>query len=87
METNTDDDPSLFLTFRISSAFQKWNELKHVFMDKRIFMTTRIKLLEACVRSRLCYSCQTWQKNLAKLSQNQMILTGRIVTTMKPFVQ
>ena len=42
METNTDDDPSLFLTFRISSAFQKWNELKHVFTDKRIFMATKI---------------------------------------------
>ena len=73
METNTDDDPSLFLTFRISSAFQKWNELKHVFMDKRIFMTTRIKLLEACVRSRLCYSCQSWELTASELRKLETI--------------
>ena len=73
METNTDDDPSLFLTFRISSAFQKWNELKHVFTDKRIFMTTRIKLLEACVRSRLCYSCQSWELSASELRKLESI--------------
>ena len=61
MVTNLDDDPSHFLSFRIASAFQKWNELKHVFTDKRIFMSTRIKLLEACVRSRLLYSSQSWE--------------------------
>ena len=38
MITNNDDDPSHYLSFRISSAYQKWNELKHVFTDKRVFM-------------------------------------------------
>ena len=33
METNSDEDPSLFLTFCISSAFQKWNELKLVLTE------------------------------------------------------
>ena len=61
MVTNLDEDPSHFLSFRIASAFQKWNELKHVFTDKRIFMSTRVKLLEACVRSRLLYSSQSWE--------------------------
>ena len=32
--TNKNEDPSHFLTFRISSAFQKWNELKHVLTGK-----------------------------------------------------
>ena len=49
-----------YLTFKISSAFQKWNELKHVLTDQRIKMSTRVKFLEACVRSRLLYSVQTW---------------------------
>ena len=73
MENNTDEDSSHFLTFRISSAFQKWNELKHVFTDKRIFMTTRIKLLEACVRSRLCYSCQSWELSASELKKLETI--------------
>ena len=53
-------DHENYLTFRIASAFQKWNELKHVLIDKRIKITTRIIFLEACVRSRLLYSVQTW---------------------------
>ena len=56
---NNDEDPSHFLSFRISSAFQKWTELKHVLTDRRILMSTRTKLLEACVRSRLLYSAQS----------------------------
>ena len=73
MENNTNDDPSLYLNFRISSAFQKSNELKHVFIDKRIFMSTRIKLLEACVRSRLLYSCQSWQLTASELQKLESI--------------
>ena len=73
MENNTDDDPSLYLNFCISSAYQKWNELKHVFTDKRIFMSTRIKLLEACVRSRLLYSCQSWELSASELRKLESI--------------
>ena len=61
MVTNNDDDSSHYLSFRISSAFQKWNELKHILTDKKIIMSTRIKLLEACIRSRLLYSAQSWK--------------------------
>ena len=73
MITNNDDDPSHYLSFRISSAFQKWNELKHVFIDPRIFMSTRIKLLEACVRSRLLYSCQSWDLSVSELRKLETI--------------
>ena len=82
MITNNDDDPSHYLSFRISSAFQKWNELKHVFFDPRIFMSTRIKLLEACVRSRLLYSCQSWDLSVSELRKLKTIrhsLLGRMV--------
>ena len=58
MIKNTDKDASHFLNFRISSAFQKWNELKHILCDRKILMSTRIIFLEACVRSRLVYSVQ-----------------------------
>ena len=37
--------------------------MKAVFLDKRIFLATRIKFLEACVRNRLLYSVQAWQLN------------------------
>ena len=53
MIINISENPSHFLTFCISSAFQKWTELKHILTDRRIFMSTRIKILEACVRSGL----------------------------------
>ena len=42
MINNNSEDPSHFLTFRISSAYQKWNELKHVFTYRKIYMSTRI---------------------------------------------
>ena len=71
--TNNDDDPSHYLSFRISSAFQKWNELKHVLTDRGIFMSTRIKLLEACVRSRLLYSSQSWDLAASELRKLESI--------------
>ena len=74
--TNNDDDPSHYLSFRISSAFQKWNELKHVLTDKRIVMSTRVKLLEACIRSRLLYSCQSWELAASELRKLKTIWNG-----------
>ena len=52
------NNASAFPNHQISSAFSKWNEMKSVLSDKRIFLSTRVKLLEACVRSRLLYSGQ-----------------------------
>ena len=76
MVTNNDDDPSHYLSFRISSAFQKWNELKHILTDKKIIMSTRIKLLEACVRSRLLYSAQSWELSPSELRKLETIWHG-----------
>ena len=71
--TNNDDDPSHYLSCRISSAFQKWNELKHVLTDKRIFMSIRVKFLEACIRSRLLYSCQSWELSASEIKKLETI--------------
>ena len=76
MSTNNDNDPSHYLTFRISSAFQKWNELKHVLTDRRIKMSTRVKILEACVRSRLLYSAQSWELSASELRKLETIWHG-----------
>ena len=69
MVVNNDEDPSYFLTYRISSAFQKWTELKHLLTDRIIFMCTLIKILEACVRSRLLYSAQSWELSASEIKK------------------
>ncbi len=76
MITNKDEDASNYLNFRIASAFQKWNELKHVLTDRRISMCTRTKILESCVRSRLLYSVQAWQLSTSELRKIQSIWHG-----------
>ena len=60
MIINTVDNQFNFLNFRISSSYQKWSELKHVLIDRRIKMTARTKSFETCVSSRLLYSVQAW---------------------------
>ena len=57
--TNNNEDPSHYHSFRITSAFQKWNEMKHVLLDKRILMRILVHLLEACVRRRLLQGVHT----------------------------
>ena len=76
MITNNDEDPSHFLTLRISSAFQKWNELKHVLTDRKIYMSTRIRFLEAYIRSRLFYSAQSWELSASELRKLETIWHG-----------
>ncbi len=76
MIINNEEDPSHYLNFRISSAFQKWNELKHVLTDKRIIMSTRTKILEACIRSRLLYSVQAWELSANELRKIESIWHG-----------
>ena len=81
MVTNNDDDPSHYLSFRISSTFQKWNKLKHILTDKKIIISTRIKLLElleACVRNRLLCSAQSWEFSVSELRKLETIWHGSL---------
>ena len=64
------------LTHSIASAFQKWNELKHVLTDNRIKMGTRVRFLEACVRSRLVYSIQAWAPSAIESQKLETIWHG-----------
>ena len=61
---------------RIGSAFEKWNELKHVLTDHHIHMSTRVKFLTACVRSRLLYSVQTWQLSCKEQAKIEVVWHG-----------
>ena len=73
MMINTDDNQSNFLNFRISSAYQKWNDLRHVLTDRRVKMTTRTQILEACIRSFLLYSVQAWELSSRELNKIESI--------------
>ncbi len=64
------------LTNSIASAFQKWNELKFVLTDNRIKMSTRVRFLEACVRSRLVYSIQAWIPSVRESQKLETIWHG-----------
>ena len=65
-----------FIHHQIASAYSKWNELKSILLDKRIFLTTRVRFLEACVRSRLLYSVQAWQLNARELQKIEVVWNG-----------
>ena len=57
------DEPSAGdteLELRIDTAQCKFYELGKNMMNFRIMLATRVKILNALVRSRLTYSCQTW---------------------------
>ena len=50
--------------------------MKSVFLDKRIFLSTRVKFLEACVRSRLLYSVQAWQLGAEEMPKLESVWSG-----------
>ena len=57
------DEPSTGETeikLRVDSAQCKFYELAKNLLNHRIMLQTRVKILNALVRSRLTYSCQTW---------------------------
>ena len=61
------DEPSTGdaeVDLRIALAERKFYELAKKLLNKKILLQTRIYILNAIVRSRLTYSCQTW--NLTK---------------------
>ena len=71
--SNSDNDHSSLITQRISSSFAKFNELKHVLIDRRIFLKTRVKFLTACVRSRLTFSVQACLLKAAEITKLESV--------------
>ena len=74
--SNESSNTSAFINHQIASAYSKWNEMKSIFLDKRIFLSTRVKLLEACVRSRLLYSVQAWKLDSKEMQKIESVWCG-----------
>ena len=74
--SNEKSNTSAFLTHQISRAYAKWNEMKNVLLDKRIHLSTRVRFLEACVRSRLLCSVQAWSLNAKEMQKIESIWHG-----------
>ena len=55
---------------RIEMAENKFYELSKRFLNHKIHLRTRVKILNSIVRSRLTYSCQTW--NLTKRQSSRI---------------
>ena len=67
------DEPSTGnseLEFRIDTAHNKFYELGKKMMNHRIHLPTRVTFLNALVRARLTYSCQTW--NLSQVQVDRI---------------
>ena len=59
--SNKLENSSAFINHQISSAYAKWNEMKSVFLDKRIFYPPEINFWKRVCVSRLLYSAHAWQ--------------------------
>ena len=74
------DEPSTGdseLAMRIDSAQCKFFELGKNLMNFKIMLVTRTKILNALVRTRLTYSCQTWN-----LTKKQIVQINAIYMSM-----
>ena len=58
-----------YTDLRIASASAKFNQLAPVLRDSQIGMSTRRLILEACVRSRLCYAVQAERPSAAEMKR------------------
>ena len=63
-QTFSNKEQGCFTDLRISKAIGKFNEMRQVLTDHKVNMATRMKLMDACVRSRLLYGTQAWYINV-----------------------
>ena len=69
----SNEESQCFLNHQIASAYAKWSEMKHILLDHRILLNVRVRFLEACVRSCLLYSVQSWQLSAKELSRVEVV--------------
>ena len=63
------NEVNCFTEKRIVSATNKFNEMRNVLTDTNLYMRTKRKILEACVRSRLTYATQAVLLNEEQLKK------------------
>lgn len=73
--SSEEQDHSALVIQRIASAHSKFNDLKQVLTDRRIWLKTRVKFLTACVRSRLTFSVQACLLKAAELNKLESVWT------------
>ena len=71
------------VNYRIGSAAAAYSKHRQLLTNRNIWLSTRVKFLNAYVRSRLTYGCQSWrptQKELNKLDAIYNSYLRRIIT-------
>ncbi len=79
----TNDDKEYDTDHQIAKATAKFNELRKVLIDINVNMTTRMKLLEACVRSRVAYGVQAWPPREEKIRKLEVFWIGCLRSMVK----
>ena len=70
------------LELRVNVSEAKFYEHSQNFMNSKIYLTTRVKILNALVRSRLTYSCQAWsitKKQLEKITSTYCAMLRKMI--------
>ena len=70
------------MNLRIDSAENKFYQHGKKFMNRRILLTTRVKLLNSLVRSRLTYGCQVWtmtKEQMERINSTYMSMIRKMV--------
>ena len=70
------------IELRIDCAECKFYQHGKKLMNRKINITTRVKILNSIVRSRLTYSCQLWclsKKQLSRISSTYMLMLRKMV--------
>ena len=66
------------INLRICVAEAKFYELIRKLTNFKIHLKTRVTILNSIVRSRLTYSCQTWNVNQAEMNRINSVYVGML---------
>ena len=71
------------IDLRIAVAQTKFNQLSKKLNNRKIFLKTRVCMLNTMVRSRLTYSCQTWNIN----KQQQQRVQSAYISMLRKMIR
>ena len=71
------------IDLKIAVAQNKYNQMSKRLQNRKIYLETRVYLLNTMVRSRLTYSCQTWNINL----HQQQRIQSTYVTMLRRMIR
>ena len=71
------------IDLRIAVAQNKFNQMSKKLLNRKIYLKTRVYILNTMVRSRLTYSCQTWNIN----QQQQKRVQSTYVSMLRKMIR